>query len=41
MGIAWKTLGKKNSHPHFQIENENGMGFFIHNVYVTLNFFKP
>jgi hypothetical protein len=34
-------MGKKIAHPHSQIENENGMGFFMHNVCATLNFLKP
>ncbi len=32
---------EKNTHPHFQIENEDGMGFSVHNVCFTLNFLKP
>lgn len=36
-----KKIGKKLTHPHFQIENEDGMRFYIHNVCVTLTFFKP
>jgi hypothetical protein len=35
MGIAWKTFGKKITHPHFQIEKEDGIGFKVPNVYAT------
>jgi hypothetical protein len=28
MGIAWKEMGKTFTHPHFWIENEDGLGFF-------------
>jgi hypothetical protein len=28
MGIAWKKMGKKFTHPHFWIENEDGLEFF-------------
>ncbi len=41
MGIVWRKIVKKFTHPHYQIENENGMRLFIQNVCVTLNSFKP
>jgi hypothetical protein len=35
MGIVFKTIGKKFTHPHSQIEKEDGIGFIIPNVYAT------
>jgi hypothetical protein len=35
MGIAWKKIGKKITHPHSQIEKEDGIGFKAPNVYAT------
>jgi hypothetical protein len=35
MGIAWKTIGKKITHPHFQIEKEDEIRFKVFDVHVT------
>jgi hypothetical protein len=35
MGIVLKKIGKTITHPHFQIEKEDGIGLKIPNVYAT------
>jgi hypothetical protein len=33
--ILFEKNGKKITHPHSQIEKEDGIGFWVLNVYVT------
>lgn len=39
--VLQKRMGKNINPSPPSNENENGMGFFIHNVFATLNFLKP